>query len=166
MRRTALAVGLVVLVSLAGCSALTGGDGSDPGQATIEDNEANATNVTQSLRIEANESVAGSEWTEIGATYPRDEFTVDAAQHADIELGVDTNGDGEMDREFNETHVSGVNNNAYSFTIGLDTDYTLEAGDVVMVSYPDIDNPSEPGTYEVEVRLNDQQTATTNVTIE
>lgn len=166
MRRTTLAVGLVVLVGLSGCSLLTGDDPAPGGQATIESNETDATNVTQSLRIEVNETVAGSEWTEIGATYPRERFVVDAAQHEAIGLGVDTDGDGEMNREFNETHVSGVNNNAYSFTIGLDTGYTLQEGDVVMVTYPDVDNPSEPGTYDVEVRLNDQQTASTPLEIE
>lgn len=51
-------------------------------------------------------------------------------------LGVDTNGDGEVDREFNESAISGVNNNDYSFTLSLDTDYTLDAGNTVVVRYP------------------------------
>ncbi|WP_245852995.1 hypothetical protein [Natrinema ejinorense] len=41
-------------------------------------------------------------------TYPRENFTVDSAQHGEIVLGVDTNGDGSVDRTLNETHVSGV----------------------------------------------------------
>jgi hypothetical protein len=62
--------------------------------------------------------------------------------------------------------VSGVNNNEYSFDVTLDTDYTLQEGDVVVVRYPAVDNPAEPGDYEVELRLNDGRTETVTVTIE
>ncbi|GAA0194167.1 hypothetical protein [Halobaculum roseum] len=80
-------------------------------------------------------------------------------------FGVDTNDDGEVDREFNETAISGVNNNDYSFTLSLDTDYTLEAGDTVVVRYPAVDNPEESGEYEVAVTLNDARTITETLTI-
>lgn len=162
-------VAVVSLVGLSGCAGFLGGDGSDlngNGTVDVEDTEANATNVDQTLRVTVDDSTAGSDWTEIGATYPRGAFTVDTAQHENISLGVDTNGDDQVDREFNETHISGVNNNEYSFDITLDTDYTLEAGDTVMVEYPAIDNPSEAGEYEIEIRVNDQQTTNSTVTIE
>lgn len=160
------------MVVLAGCSAFTGGQ-SDDGRATtvddervaVEDDAPDATNVNQTLRITVDETTAGSEWTEIGATYPRDRFAVDSARHGEILLGVDTDGDGELDRGFDETHVSGVNNNEFSFDVTLDTGYTLQEGDVVVVGYPAVDNPSESGEYQVEVRLNDRQNATGTVTI-
>ncbi len=160
------------MVALAGCSALGGADSGQPettvsdDRVALEDDSAGATGVNQTLRMTVDETTNGSEWTEIGATYPRDNFTVDSAQHEAIVLGVDTDGDGELDRTFDESHVSGVNNNAYSFDVTLDTDYTLQTGDEVVVGYPAVDNPAEPGEYEVEVRLNDQQRATGNVTIE
>ncbi|WP_435552817.1 hypothetical protein [Natrinema sp. CGMCC1.2065] len=179
MRRTLLVVTLAVLVSLAGCSGL-GGDSADPspegddsatpsadGNSTVEsgDSTLDATDTNQSVTIEANESVNGSEWESLSVTYPRENFTVDSAQHEDIVLGADTTGDGVVDREFNETHISGVNNNDYSFTIELDTDYTLESGDVVVAAYPAVDNPSEPGEYTVEVMINEAQTANGTITI-
>lgn len=167
MNKTLLTVVVVALITLAGCSALPGSDQPDVDSGVdIEDNSSGATDVTQSIGIEVDETTGGEEWTEIGATYPRDHFTVDAAQHDQIQLGVDTDGDGESEETFNETHISGVNNNAFSFVVTLDTGYTLESGDVVMVEYPAIDNPSEPGEYTVEVGLNDHQTTNATVAIE
>ncbi|WP_135363930.1 hypothetical protein [Halosimplex halophilum] len=172
MKRTLIAVGLATLVALAGCSALTGGSGDgDPTtvtgeQVALEDDSAGATDVNQTLRLTVDETTNGSEWTAIGATYPRENFTVDSAQHGEIVLGVDTDDDGELEREFDEGSVSGVNNNAYSFDVTLDTDYTLSEGDVVVVGYPAVDNPDEPGDYEVDVRVNDEQNAAATVTIE
>jgi hypothetical protein len=161
-----------MMIALTGCSALPTGQSNGDGpsvsdeQVTVEDRSAGATGVNQTLRITADETAAGSELSAIGATYPRDNFTVGSAQHEAISIGVDTDGDGELDRTFNETHISGVNNNEYSFDVTLDTGSTLEAGDTVVVRYPATDNPSEAGDYEVEVRLNDQQTETAAVTIE
>ncbi|MFD1563559.1 hypothetical protein ACFR99_08360 [Haloarchaeobius amylolyticus] len=175
MRRVLLAVTLALLVSIAGCSGL-GGETADPSSddetqlengSTLEseDPTTNAMDTNQSVQIEANESVAGSEFESLSVSYPRENFTVDSAQHDEIVLGVDTNGDGAVDRSFNETHISGVNNNDYSFSIELDTDYTLEAGDVIVTEYPAVDNPAEQGEYTVEVTLNEAQTATGTVTI-
>ncbi|GAB3667100.1 hypothetical protein [Halopiger thermotolerans] len=171
MRRILLVVALAVLVSIAGCSGFvgeTGAPSSDAdgtpaaaGNETVESQNrmADATATNQTVRIEANESVAGSEWESLSVTYPREHFTVGSAQHEEIALGVDTNGDGSIDREFNETHISGVNNNDYSFTVELDAEYVLEDGDVVVVEYPAVDNPSAPGKFAVEVTLNEDQTA-------
>ncbi|GAB6862399.1 hypothetical protein ACFR97_10715 [Haloplanus litoreus] len=160
---------------LAGCSAFGGGGsgaGAETGtavpdeQVAVGNEAAGATDVNQTLRITVDETTAGSEWAEIGATYPRDRFVVDSATHEAITLGVDTDGDGEIDRRFNETHVSGVNNNEFSFDVTLDTGYTLQEGDVIVVGYPAVDNPDDPGEYEVEIRLNGEQTVTGTVTVE
>jgi len=159
-------VGLVVIIATAGCSGLPASDAPATNETTIENDTAGATNVTQSIGISVDESAAGAELTAIGATYPRDEFVVSAAQHEQISIGVDTDGDGTTDRTFNETHISGVNNNAYSFDITLDTGYTLQSGDIVTVEYPALDTPQEPGTYTVELRVNDQQTTNATVDIE
>ncbi len=161
------------MVALAGCSAVPGGGSGDGGDAStpdegvaVEDDAPDATDVNQTLRIEVGEDLAGTEWTAVGATYPREDFTVDSAGHEAITLGVDTDGDGEIDRRFDETHVSGVNNNAYSFDVTLDTGHTLQEGDVIVLGYPAVDNPSEPGEYEVDLRVNDRETTTATITIE
>jgi len=161
------------MIALAGCSAVLPGDQSGPESTATpeegiaaENSSPGATDVNQTLRIDVSESMAGAELTELGATYPRDRFAVDSAQHGDIVLGIDSDGDGEIDREFNETHVSGVNNNEYSFDISLETGYTLEAGDTIVLGYPAVSNPEEPGEYDIEIRVNGQSTATATVTIE
>lgn len=170
MRRLLLVVTIAVVVSVAGCAGFGGepADNSPGDSGTIEsaDPATNATDAAQTVRVEANESIVGSEWESLSVTYPREEFTVDSVQHRDIEIGVDTNDDGRIDRRFNETHVSGVNNNDYSFTVELDTGYTIETGDVIVVTYPAVDNPAEAGEYAVEVGLNDVQNATGTLTIE
>jgi hypothetical protein len=167
MRRVLLAVLLAALIALSGCSALPGGQtGDGPPAVSAENAEPGATNVTQTLRIAADGTTNGTELSAIGATYPRDEFSVETAQHDAIAVGVDTDDDGDVDRPFNETHISGVNTNAYSFDVTLETGYTLERGDVVVVRYPAVDNPSEAGEYDVDVRLNDGQTATETLTFE
>ncbi|WP_226021839.1 hypothetical protein [Halomicrobium salinisoli] len=170
MNRTLLAVGVVALVALAGCAGLsgnerTGTNGSVETGIEMTDNTTGATNVTHWVGAEVGEETAGEELSAIGATYPREHFTVDSAKHEQIRLGVDTNGDGEPDRTFNESHVSGVNNNAYSFDVTLDTDYTLQSGDIVTVAYPAVDHPDEAGEYTVSVRLNDRQTSNQTVVV-
>lgn len=157
------------MVALTGCGALSGnGDGqATPENAvSLENDAAGETALNQTLRVTVDGSTNGTELTAIGATYPRENFTVEPAQHDAIELGVDREGDGELERTFDETQVSGVNNNTYSFEVTLDTDYTLQEGDVVLLTYPAIDNPDTPGEYAVDVRLNDAQTETVSVTIE
>ena len=37
---------------------------------------------------------------------------------------------------------------------------------MIVVGYPAVDNPEEPGEYEFEVRLNGERTVTETVTIE
>lgn len=182
MRKQLLVLGLVALVALAGCSALQDGDqpgvdsddeiGGETLSFPVEDGISNgdsdsgATNVSYAVGIEVSDSVAGENLSAVGATYPRENFTVHSAQHEDIIVGVDTDDDGEIDREFEEGTVSGVNNNAFSFDVTLDTDYTLQSGDVVVIEYPDVDNPAESGSYTVGTRLNDQETADVTVGIE
>jgi hypothetical protein len=48
--------------------------------------------------------------------------------------------------------------------VTLDTGYTLQQGDVIVLGYPAVDNPSEPGEYEVD-RVNGREMTTTAVTI-
>lgn len=173
MNRSLLAIVVAATVVLSGCAALPGGQDETTAspeiggeQVDVEDADAGASGVNNTLRIAVDESTNGTELAAIGATYPRENFTVDSAPHDAIVVGVDTNADGEIDERFDANDVSGVNNNAYSFDVTLDTDYTLESGDVVVVTYPAVENPSAAGEYEVEVRLNERQSATGNVTIE
>jgi hypothetical protein len=167
MQRTLVVAVTVSLVALAGCGGLT--DTAGPGgneTVAVADKSAGATDVNQTFRIAVDGSTADTEWTSISATYPRDRFAVGSTKHEDIVLGVDTDGDGEMDREFDERHVSGVNNNEFSLDITLETGYTLQESDVVVVTYPAVDNPSEPGEYAVEITLNGRQTTIGTVVIE
>jgi len=156
-----------ITIGLAGCSANSGGDSTDggDGQGVEPADESAGARSEQSLRLVVGEELAGSEWQSIGATYPRDRFTVQSAQHEDIFLGVDTSGDGTADEEFGTEAISGVNNNDFSFTIEVDSGYTLTDGDTVLVDYPAVDNPAEPGEYEVELTINEVQTGTVTVTI-
>jgi len=156
------------VVSTAGCSALPGGsDGSgDDSSADLGDESTGATDVTQTLRIPVPEETAGQTLQSISATYPRDRFAVDSASHDAITVGVDSSGDGSLDEEFESGAISGVNNNDYSFTITLDTSYELGSGDMVMLDYPAIDNPSEPGEYDITMSLNDGPERTVTVQIE
>ena len=165
-RRTVLATTAVSLTTaVAGCSS-DGPDTEDDPVNPVElaDNTAGERS-SQSLRLTIGDDLTGTEWQSVGATYPRDQFRVQSAQHEDIGLGANTSGDGNADREFDAGVISGVNNNDFSFTVEVDTDYTLAEGDTVVVEYPAVDNPSEPGDYEVETSVNEVQTATTTVTI-
>ncbi|MXR41536.1 hypothetical protein GRX01_09320 [Halobaculum sp. WSA2] len=171
MRRAIAVVTLAVLVSLAGCSAAPGGGSAGDGGATEADGvvaadaSTGASDVEHTVRFSADESDAGSEWESLTVEYPREHFTVDSVSHGDVTFGVDTNGDGDVDREFNESAISGVNNNDYSFTLSLDTDYTLDADDTVVVRYPAVDNPDQPGEYEISVTLNGARTTTETFTV-
>lgn len=153
------------MTAVAGCSS-GGDDGDDDAEKPVElaDNTAGERSG-QSLRLTIGEDLSGAEWRSVSATYPRDQFTVQSAQHEKIGLGIDTSGNGTIDQEFDASVISGVNNNDFSFTIELDTGYTLAADDTVIVEYPAVDNPSEPGEYEVETSVNEGQTTTTTIMI-
>jgi hypothetical protein len=193
VKKTLLVLGAVALIALAGCSGLGGdtpdvGENSDDQPADTDDQPTDsdetdptstadegvdtensstaAENVSYAVGIEVNDSVEGQELGAIGATYPRENFTVDTAQHDEVLIGIDTDDDEEIDRGFEEEVISGVNNNAYSFDVTMDTNYTLQTGDTVLIEYPDVDNPDEPGEYTVETRLNDQRMADAGVLIE
>jgi len=164
-------VAVALLVALAGCSGMPGGDEpttvSEGDRLSAENAEAGATDVNQTLSITVTEDGAnGSTLSEVGATYPRENFTVDSAQHGEIFVGVDTDDDEVLEETFDESAISGANNNAYSFDVTLDTDYTLETGDTVVLRYPAVDNPEEPGEYDVDLRLNGEQTSNATITIE
>jgi hypothetical protein len=164
-RRTALAgVTTVLATSMAGCS--SGGSNSDDGEPVELDDNSAGEQTSQSLRLTVGDNLVGSEWQSVSATYPRDQFTVQSAQHEDITLGVDTSGDGTADEAFDASAISGVNTNDFSFTIELDTGYTFAGGDTVLFEYPAVETPSEPGEYDVEVSVNEVQTATATTTIE
>lgn len=166
-RRTVLATAAMSLTTaVAGCSS-DGNDTEDNPEKPVElvDNTAGKRSG-QSLRLTIGEEVVGAEWQSVSATYARDQFTVQSAQHEDIRLGVDTSGNGNTDQEFDASVISGVNTNDFSFTVELDTDYTLAEDDTVIVEYPAVDNPSEPGEYEIETSVNEVRTATTTITIE
>ncbi len=154
------------MVALAGCSALPGDDApATEDDLEVADDDPGATNVTQSLVFDVDESAAGTELTEVAAVYPREAFDVDAAGHEEIRIAVDTDDDGEAEERFDESHVSGVNTNEYSYTVTLDTGYTLDAGDTVLLEYPAVDNPDEPGNYTVELTLNEEHVENGTVTV-
>lgn len=164
-RRNFLAgAGTALTIAAAGCA--SGGNDSDNEEPVEPADSSAGEQTSQSLRLTVGEDLAGSEWQSVSASYPRDRFTVQSAQHEDIGLEIDTSGDGTADEAFDAGAISGVNNNEYSFTIELDTGYTLVEGNTVLVEYPAVENPTDPGDYEVEVSINEVQTATATVTIE
>lgn len=165
-RKFVITATTAVTAAVAGCSGTSESpDGGGNQTVAAEDPSAGVTS-RQSLRMTVGEDVAGSEWTSLAAEYPREHFTVQSAQHEELTLGVDTTGDGTIDESFDESDVSGANNNAYSFTIGLDTGYELQQGDTVVTEYPAVDNPDEAGEYNVELTLNDEQSTTGTVAIQ
>ena len=91
---------------------------------------------------------------------------MDSASHDAITVGVDQTGDGTLDEEFGSDAISGANNNEYSFTVTLETDYELTTGDIVVLEYPAVANPDEPGEYGVSVTLNDEQETNVSITVE
>jgi len=161
-RRTFVTAAGVSVATLAGCSSDSGGGGEET--VELDDNEAGETDVSQRLRIPVEESVAGQTLDTVSASYPRDRFVVDSASHDAISLGIDQGDTGTTDEEFEADVISGVNNNDYSFTVTVDTGYELSTGDVVVLNYPAVTNPDEPGEYEVTVGLND--TIETTVTVQ
>ncbi|WP_324662581.1 hypothetical protein [Haloarcula sediminis] len=161
-RRTFIAAASASTVALAGCSTDSGSD-SD-GEVQPDDSGTGETNVSQTLRVPATDAVAGQTLDAVSATYPRDQFVVESASHDAISLGVDAGDTGTLDEEFDAGAISGVNNNEYSFTVTLDTGYELSADDVVVLDYPAVTNPDDPGEYEVTVGLND--TTETTVTVQ
>ncbi|WP_144902233.1 hypothetical protein [Halobellus captivus] len=174
-RRTYLAGAVTAIAATAGCSSLSGssdepGNGGGDGASTEESvslhrDDPDASGA-QTLRVPVSEAIAGQTLGAVSATYPRDRFVVDSASHDAITVGVDRTGDGSLDEEFGSDAISGANNNEYSFTVSMDTEYELRQGDVVALEYPAVRNPDESDEYEVTVGLNDQQEATTSVVIE
>ncbi len=156
-----------ITAGLAGCSSGDTDNGEVANNETgidLSDGSPGARS-DQSLRLVVGEEIAGAQLESVGATYPREHFTVQSAQHEEIFLGVDTTGDGTADEEFGADAISGVNNNDFSFTVEVDSDYTFAENDAVMLEYPAVDNPDESGEYEVELTVNETQIGTATVTI-
>ncbi|WP_311171389.1 hypothetical protein [Halobellus ordinarius] len=172
-RRTYLAAASAAIAATAGCSTLTGGgsgsdgsdDESDGADVELENTDAGAAGA-QTLRVPVEESLAGGTLSVVSATYPRDRFVVDSTSHDAITVGVDTDDDGSLEEEFGADAISGANNNEYSFDVTLETDYELTEGDVVVLDYPAVTNPSESGEYEVTVTLNETQETTVTLVVE
>lgn len=177
MNRRLLAIGVVALLALSGCAGFGGeAEPTDDDQSSTDsdvvqtgvratNNSASATNVTYAVGITVTDAVAGEQLSAIGATFP-EAFTVDTARPDELLIGIDTDGDGTINRGFQETAVSGVTNTDDSFEVTMDSEYTLQSGDVVLVQYPGVDNPSEPGEYTVETGLNGERMADWTVVIE
>ncbi|MGQ4554589.1 hypothetical protein [Halobellus sp. GM3] len=144
------------------CGRTGGGDGTD---VTLEDDSTGAAGA-QTLRIPAGESIADQSLSSVSATYPPDRFFVDGASHDSIPVGVDRDGDGELEEEFGSDAISGANNNDYSFAVTMETDVEPAAEDVVGLEYPAVENPGNPGEYDVEVSLNDERETSVAVAVE
>jgi hypothetical protein len=167
MKKILLAVCVAALVAVAGCGGNGGSDqaGIDRG-IDIDDNSAGAANVTHGIGVEVGGMIAGSGLTEITATYPEGQFVVGSAQPDEIVIRIDADGDSESERTINGSQITSVDTADNSFTLTLDSDDTLQSGYIVLVEYPAITNPDEPGEYTVEVRLNGRQTSEVTAVIE
>ncbi|WP_435096593.1 beta strand repeat-containing protein [Halarchaeum sp. P4] len=77
-----------------------------------------------------------------------------------VAVGIDTNGDGEIDTNVSDDlgEVDG-SNDGHTLTFGFGGSYSLQQGDTVIVTYQDVQNPSTTGTYHATVDVNVQSTA-------
>lgn len=162
-RRTVLSIGATVVTTvIAGCS---GSETGTPGPVEAADDSPGAT-TSLTLRVEVDEALGGEEWTRVGAMYSQDGFTVKESSPDDVGLGVDNTWDGELDERFDDSHISHITTDNHSFDVRLESDYLLAEGDFVVVDYPDIKLPTDPGDYTVEVTLNGGQTDRVTIEIE
>lgn len=103
---------------------------------------------------------AGTTLETITVEYPKAEVDLATAKHEAIRtIGVDTDADGDLERTFDESDVSGVNTNDddSEMTVAFDTGYELSSGDRVRIRYEDAENPDAAGEYDVTVTLNGVQ---------
>lgn len=143
-------------------------DGLQDGLVVAENDTAGASDIVHATDIEVDEA-AGTTLESITIEYPKDDVDLSTQQHEDvIEIGVDTDGDGEYEHTFDENDVAGVNtnNDNSELTISFDTGFTLSEGDRVTVRYEGADNPDDAGEYDVTVTLNDVQTETGTLVVE
>lgn len=145
------------------------GDGEDLQDDLVvaENATSGADGVVHSAVVDV-DAAAGTELDSVTVSYPKAAVDLGTSQHDDVlAVGVDTDGDGDLEESFDEDDVSGVNTNDddSELTVGLDTAYTLASGDRVTVRYDDAKNPDVAGDYDVSVTVNGEQTTDGTLTI-
>lgn len=133
-----------------------------------EESTAGADGVVHSTVVEVTDA-DGEEWSELTVDYPKDPVDLDTSSHDEIlTIGVDTDGDGDLEETFDADGVSGVNTNDDNsdLTVTFDTGYELDAGDRVHLRYEGANNPDAAGEYDVSVRINDAGWTEGTLTIE
>lgn len=159
---TTLAVGLSADLPASTASDIASGDLGDEDTlqselVVAEDRTPGGDDVVHSTVVGVDDA-AGQEWTELTVDYPKDPIDLDTTQHDEIlEIGVDTDADGDLDETFDAADVSGVNTNDDDsvLTVTFDTGYELQDGDRVHLRYEGANNPDAAGEYDVRVRIND-----------
>lgn len=108
-----------------------------------------------SVAVESGDDAAGGNLDGVRIAYDRTDVSDVSNASGDIEkLGVDTDGDGDIDENL-LADISSTDAKDDGHTLVIDVDpsnYDLEAGDRVIVRYADVQNPSA-GSYSVDITL-------------
>lgn len=159
-----IVVGLSTDLPASTASDITSGDLADDDSlqedlVVAEDSTAGADGVVHSTVVEVDDA-DGEEWDDLTVDYPKEPVDLDTSGEDEIlTIGVDTDGDGDLEETFDADDVSGVNTNDddSELTVSLDTGYELQAGDRLHLRYEGADNPDSAGEYDVSVRINDAE---------
>jgi len=164
---TRLAVALVA-VAVAGAFALSGGLAA--GELSVDPtpsgpNEAESTHALR-MTVESGDAVAGAAFEDVLVDYSLAQPTADVSNVGvnDIErIGIDR-GDDDRGTRVDVTadeigSVSGQKDGA-AVRVDIGGNYTIEAGDEVIVVLQTVQNPQNAGTSEVELTVNTQGGAT------
>lgn len=142
-------------------------DGLQDDLVVAEDPTPGTTDIVHSTVVEVDDA-SGTELDSITVDYPKDDMDLSTQEHNEIlTIGVDTNGDGSLERTFDESDISGVNTNDDNseLTVTFDIGYTFDEGDRVKIRYEGVNNPDAAGDYAVSVTLNGAQTEDGTLTI-
>lgn len=133
------------------------------GGATVwaNPNTAGATSThTAKLVVSGDSDIHDFDYIRVDYSAEESATTVNNVDKADIiTFGVDTDGDGQIDKSLKKGDWK-VSHGGSGHTLRVrnqDWDGKLEAGDVIIVRFSGVQNPSEDGTYVVDVSLNSQQ---------
>ena len=128
----------------------------------MNDRTAGATDVEMEInfQIEAGSPTIGNSLNsmEIDVQSGSPDMFSGTSQSDVVEMGVDTDGDGRIDNDI-ESDINGwdVSNNGSTLRVELGgSEYTNpQAGDTVILTIDNVDNPTSPGTYDVRIQTSD-----------
>ena len=133
--------------------------GDPAGLVQISNNKAGATDVKYRINftIEPGSKGVGSNLGNMAlevTTGSPDMFSNTGLADV-ISAGVDTNGDGVIDQDLSgDIDTWNVKDGGSSVHIALNTTYTQDGGDSIILIFDGVDNPQTPGDYELRAETN------------